>query len=323
MKGRTITLMTIVLGLCLVLGSISAGAWIKGTGVIDMGSAFVDRNNGVERYNSMEGDGYLEIGPGGFGRGSGVGRVHSAQVNGSDAKIHVGGTRISYSGKTPLVGFNSIESKSMYGGTGTTVQESFSVNEMEREQASYVGGRSQVIGFDNKVSFNGTWMTMTTSHKPFEKDIMSRQVYSGTFEIEKQTTFGGIAEKIPSLSLVVLPNQSAVQVDDAIVRDYVVTNDGDTPLLDVVLIDSRVGQIDLDKSRLNPGDVALGRVDYIIKEQDIHRPQNDLVRATGSDLQGNVAVATANTSMILVRAPESNLAANISANISSGGSLLG
>ncbi len=286
----------IILTLVLVLGSSSAGAKISGTGTIDLGTSVIDRKDGFEYYNSMQGDGHLEM-----GHGNGT-----APEGGGHAKGFGSGVKIAYSGEVPLVGLKQVQSKSLADGTKNSFQESFSVNEMESEQSSYQDPGSQLVGFENKVSFNGTWETTTSSHAIFKRDIKSHQKYSGNFEIEKLILFGS-KTKEASLSLKVTPSHRVAWVGDETDRHYEVANTGGTTIPDVKVIDSRLGFVALDRTYLNPGEVAVGSANYTIGQEDAPGPINDTVWASGSDLRRNAVTVNANVSVELVLPPALDL----------------
>jgi len=48
---------------------------------------------------------------------------------------------------------------------------------------------THLIGIDTKTSFNGTWGTDAKWHKIFYKDIKAHEMFTGTFEAEKQIKF--------------------------------------------------------------------------------------------------------------------------------------
>ena len=83
--------------------------------------------------------------------------------------------KLTYSGTTPLVGANHLASA-----IGGTVDEEFAVNEIERDQTTFVTSTKDenetdnpvhLMGIDTKNSFEGTWGTVSTWYEMFSKDI--------------------------------------------------------------------------------------------------------------------------------------------------------
>ncbi len=180
----------------------------SGTGYFEVGSSVVDRRMGLEYYSFMYGDGRLEM-----DSKSGVSTKATnvyGTLNGSDVPLNLlEDVKISYSGKTPMVGMKYIHSNDFYGGIGAEVQEFFEVTEMERIQTTYFASTdaaSQVfdpanatairsaspahlVGMDVASSFNGTWQSDYRWHKIFYKDMKEHQTFSGDFDVERTLRF--------------------------------------------------------------------------------------------------------------------------------------
>jgi hypothetical protein len=283
MKGRG--LVFLMLGVSFLVASCPAGGWVSGTGAVEVSRSVVDRMNEFEYYNIMRGDGSLDMGPSAKG-GSNLERG-----------VSPGTFSLSYSGDVPLVGMKRIDKGSALAGTKTTIQESFSAHEIEKEETTSLG--TQLVGTDTKLSFNGTYVTTSNRHQIFTSDVTSRQVFSGTFDIQKQIIFGSITDLSPSITIAVSPTESSAVVGGVVTRYYEVANVGPVPVQGLVLVDSRAGPVPLSKVVLNPGEVATAESSFVVNLEDLPGPLNDAVRATGSDLQGNAAVASAaaNTSL--------------------------
>ena len=180
----------------------------SGTGYFEVGSSVVDRRMGLEYYSFVYGDGTLQM----DSRSAVSNRAGDVRgtIDGSNVPLNLlEDIKISYSGKTPMVGVKSINSRAFYGGIGVQVQEAFEVTEMERVQTTYFastdpGSRvsdpaeaealrraspSQMVGMDVATSFNGTWESDYRWHKIFYKDMSERQTFSGTFEVERTLRF--------------------------------------------------------------------------------------------------------------------------------------
>jgi hypothetical protein len=181
---------------------------IAGTGTIDIAHSVVDKKLALEYYNVMQGDGDIEM-----DSTSGVSqsaRKIQAPINGSNAPVNLQDTiRLTYSGKTPLVGTKFIRSDDFWGGIGAEVKESFSVTEMDKVQNTYFASTNpatnmqnpkevferlknspvHAVGMDSKTSFNGTWVTDAKWHKIFYKNVKIHEAFTGKFEVEKSIQF--------------------------------------------------------------------------------------------------------------------------------------
>ena len=180
----------------------------SGTGYFEVGSSVVDRRMGLEYYSFMYGDGRLEM-----DSKSGVSTKATnvyGTLNGSDVPLNLlEDLKISYSGKTPMVGMKYIHSNDFYGGIGAEVQEFFEVTEMERIQTTYFASTdaashvsdsanatairstspAHLVGMDVASSFNGTWQSDYRWHKIFYKDMKEHQNFSGVFDVERSLRF--------------------------------------------------------------------------------------------------------------------------------------
>jgi uncharacterized repeat protein (TIGR01451 family) len=287
MKGRG--LIFLLLGVGLLLASGPAGGWVSGTGTVDISRSVVNSMDEFEFYSAMSGNGNLDMGAGAKG--------FSKFEDGASART----ARLSYSGNVPLVGLKRVERGSLLSGTRTSVEEAFSATEIEKEETTRVGsGDSQLVGTDTKLSFNGTYMTSSNMHQPFSTDISSHQRFTGNFEIDKMISFGGLADRRPSIALAVLPEESFAEAGAVVTRNYEVANIGNVPVQGLTLIDSRAGPVTLSKADLNPGEVASAAASFIVPEEDLPGPQNDSVQVTGVDFQGNLAAASAVATVNLI-----------------------
>ena len=181
---------------------------IAGTGIIDIDNSIVDKKLALEYHNVMQGDGDIEMDS--TNTVSQVSRKIQAPINGSITPMNLyDNVRLTYSGKTPLVGMKSIKSDAFWGGMGAEVTESFSVTEMDKIQSTYFASTSpasylknpnalveqlrnspvHAVGMDSKTSFNGTWMTDAKWHKFFYKDVKIHEAFTGKFEVEKSIQF--------------------------------------------------------------------------------------------------------------------------------------
>mgnify|MGYP001191483987 CR=1 FL=1 len=288
MKGRGLIFLLQGVGLMLLIGP--ALGWVDGTGTVDISRSVVNRMEEFEYYTAMKGDGSLAL-----GRGSGG---SSDAGIGNPART----ASLSYSGDVPLVGLKRVESGSLFSGTKSSIMEAFSATEIEKEETTGIrSGGSQLVGTENKLSFNGTYVTSSNMHQLFAADISSHQKYSGKFEIENTISFGSLTDRRPSISLVVRPEETFVGAGDVVARNYEVVNTGTVSVQGLTLVDSRIGAIPLSKTSLNPGDSASAAASFIIQEGDLPGPLTDLVEVKGFDLDGNQAVASAAATVEVIR----------------------
>ena len=181
---------------------------VAGTGSFDVDVSVVDKKLALEYYNFMSGDGDLEM-------DSNTATAERSSrlpglVNGTPVPLNLfENSRISYSGKTPLVGLKYINSKEFYGGIGAEILESFQVTEMDRisstffastNPASYIKDPRKIaqllgvspvhtVGIETKNAFNGTWETDARMHKFFSKDVKAHERFSGKFDVDKMLKF--------------------------------------------------------------------------------------------------------------------------------------
>ncbi|MDM7911855.1 MAG: hypothetical protein QUS09_02040 [Methanotrichaceae archaeon] len=182
---------------------------VAGTGSFEVGVSVKDRELALEYYNFMYGDGDLEMDTNTV-EAQRASRLQESAGNDSAQLLNLfEGTRMTYSGKTPLVGVKYIHSKAFWGGIGAEVTETFSVTEMDREgttffastnPASYLKDPKKIaevlgvspvhtVGISTRNAFNGTWETNSRMHKFFSKDVKSHERFSGKFEVEKLLKF--------------------------------------------------------------------------------------------------------------------------------------
>ncbi len=181
---------------------------VTGTGAFEVGVSVKDRQLALEYYNFMYGDGDLEMDSGT------VEAQRAAKLPGMDGGPAVPlnlweGNKLTYSGKTPMVGMKYIHSKAFWGGIGAEITETFSVTEMERVGSSYFASTNpasyitdpkmieemlktspvHTVGIQTKNSFNGTWQTDARMHKMFSKDLKVHESFTGKFDVEKMIKF--------------------------------------------------------------------------------------------------------------------------------------
>jgi hypothetical protein len=184
---------------------------IAGTGSFEVGVSVNDKTQALEYYNFMQGDGDLEMDSSTVDSGKAA-KIPGSTGNASDQPVPLNlleDSKISYSGKTPLVGFKYIHSNDFWGGIGAEITESFAVTQLDRESTTFFAsadpastikdpkkiaemlGTSPVdtVGINSKSAFNGTWTTDSRMHKFMEKDVKAHESFTGQFEVEKLIKF--------------------------------------------------------------------------------------------------------------------------------------
>ena len=181
---------------------------VTGTGTFEVAVSVKDRQLALEYDNFMYGDGDLEM------DSATVEAQRAAKLPGMESGPAVPlnlweGSKLTYSGKTPMVGTKYINSKAFWGGIGAEIMETFSVTEMEREGSSYFASTNpasyitdpekieemlktspvHTVGIETKNSFNGTWQTDARMHKMFSKDLKVHESFTGKFDVEKMIKF--------------------------------------------------------------------------------------------------------------------------------------
>ncbi len=181
---------------------------VVGTGTFEVGVSVKDRELALEYFNFMYGDGDLELDTGT------VQAQKAAKLPGMEKGTSVPlnlyeSSKLTFSGKTPMVGMKYIHSKAFWGGIGAEIAETFSVTEMEREGSSYFASTNpasymtdakkieeilraspvHTVAMQTRNSFNGTWQSDAKMHKMFSKDVKLHESFSGQFEVEKMIKF--------------------------------------------------------------------------------------------------------------------------------------
>ncbi|MCX6678442.1 MAG: SpaA isopeptide-forming pilin-related protein, partial [Methanothrix sp.] len=166
---------------------------LRGVGIIESRTSIEDKTIALEYDDALAGEGKIEL--------------ESAQAMSEAAKklqrdvpsLDPGNqsrmnffeeTKLAFQGAKPLTGEKSIHSMAFYGGSGAKIKNIFSVEEMEKVQTIHFGSTDQassphMIGTDLKSSFNGTMVTDSRMHNMFRRDIKSRQLFSGVFNLDK------------------------------------------------------------------------------------------------------------------------------------------
>gem|GEM_PF-154517 len=277
---------------------------VTGTGAVEMSTSMIDKRIALEYFNSLAGDGSMEMDSERVLSEAAYKVKRDAGSNNSTSLNLFENSKITYSGETPLTGDKFMRSKSFYGGIGASVKETFSVKEMEADLKSYLGTTStatsaHIIGQDTKSTFDGAWATETEWHKIFDKNIKSRQAFSGKFEMDRQIKLHEKAVYKSYLNCSKTPSAMRVREGDVIVYEYRVVNPSDTVISNLRLEDSDLGQISLDKTTLLPDQTAYGTKASTVTEQDIlDGPRETTATASGTDNLGERVVSTCKADLI-------------------------
>jgi hypothetical protein len=107
---------------------------VSGTGVIDASTQIIDKKIALKYYDKMAGDGDLELdSENAYSQNADKLKRNITSIDGgNESKLNLfERTKMTYSGKTPLMGEKYLS------GIGAKIQETFSVNEMEKEETSF------------------------------------------------------------------------------------------------------------------------------------------------------------------------------------------
>jgi hypothetical protein len=113
---------------------------VSGTGIIDASTSIIDKKIALEYYNTMVGNGDLELDQeNAYSQNADKLKRNISSVNGgNESNLNLfERTKLTYAGETPLTGGKYLNSKEFYGGIGANIQETYSVNEMEKDETSF------------------------------------------------------------------------------------------------------------------------------------------------------------------------------------------
>jgi len=181
---------------------------VAGTGIIDVSTSMVDKNIALHYQNSLAGNGSIEL-DSENALSESASRLQRPMDNNTTPMNLYEDTRLIYSGETPLSGGKYLESREFFGGIGASINEAFSVSEMEKDQKTFFASTdpasnevdlnksnqlrnassTHLVAIETKNSFNGTWETDSRLHKILYKDIRAHELFTGVFEVEKTIKF--------------------------------------------------------------------------------------------------------------------------------------
>jgi len=98
---------------------------------------------------------------------------------------------------------------------------------------------------------------------------------------------------LPELPLSIKPNKKYLKEGEVITYTYSIKNDGNSEVRDLVLVDDRLGPIDLNEKTLLPGDMLAVTKDYKVSVSDFPGPLENYAHAHGKDAVNNTIVGMA------------------------------
>jgi hypothetical protein len=181
---------------------------IAGSGIVDVSTSIVDKNIALHYQNSLAGNGDIDL-DSENALSESASRLQRPMDNNTTPLNLYEDTKLTYSGETPLTGGKYLESREFFGGIGASINEAFSVSEMEKDQKTFFASTdpssnevdpdkinqlrntssTHLVAIKTKNSFNGTWETDSRLHKILYKDIKAHELFTGTFEAEKTIKF--------------------------------------------------------------------------------------------------------------------------------------
>ena len=144
---------------------------VSGTGIIDVSTSIVDKRIALEYFNNMAGDGDFELdSEHAYSQNSDkLKRTIASVNNGKEAELNLyEKTKLTYSGETPLVGAKFLQSKDFYGGMGAKVQETFAVNEMEKDQTTFFVSTAPYNPKQPKKALDKDYLNLLAAYYPEE-----------------------------------------------------------------------------------------------------------------------------------------------------------
>ena len=173
---------------------------VSGIGLVDASTSIRDREIALEYHGAMSGDGEIEMD---------TTQVYSQEANQLSRQTpdcngqngtslnnlnFIDDTKLIYNGSQPLTGSKVISSGRLYGGINADVKETFSFNQIEKDQKTFFGSTqnstiNQTVGINTLSSFNGTWETNSSMTKMFYGSINSNQNFTGEFAIQTEVKF--------------------------------------------------------------------------------------------------------------------------------------
>jgi hypothetical protein len=254
-------------------------AFIRGSGEESIAQA---GHGGLSAQGDREGNILLVAGDDLYAQSAQIGHTTT------DGSITAGNTFIAVSQNNPLVtGSGSVHA------TGNSVFNS-APNENEGQLRFYAPRQSNIDMAD------GT--------------LLNSEVYPGTVPADRIAGFLLFTNNpashpyIPDVSFYFAPQSPALAVSkvasvevanvgETIIYTYRITNSGDVPFNAITAIDDKLGTITLDRSSLEPGEIATGTATYTIQAADRPGPLVNTVTVTATPVTGAAVVVTATASV--------------------------
>lgn len=170
----------------------------------------------------------------------------------------------------------------------------------------------------------------TVSHVVVESDLPGP--LSNTATVTATPRFGGepaltaadaqtvMLTGAPSLVLTRQSSRTSATVGDTIVYTFTLRNAGDVSLTDLVLVDTRLGQLEIAQQELSPGASVVVVATTTVEERDLPDPLANTATAQASPKYGSgLLTATAGGQVTLFGLPAINLTQQASTNIANVG----
>ncbi len=165
---------------------------LRGMGIIESRTSIEDKTIALEYDDALAGEGKIEL-ESAQAMSEAAEKlqrdVPSLDPENQSSLNFFEDTKLAFHGAKPLTGEKSIHSMAFYGGSDAKIKNTFSVEDIEKEQTIHFGSTDRAssphtIGTDLKSSFNGTMETDSKMHNMFSRDIKSRQLFSGVFSLD-------------------------------------------------------------------------------------------------------------------------------------------
>ncbi|MCO5208951.1 MAG: hypothetical protein M9936_04595 [Caldilinea sp.] len=104
----------------------------------------------------------------------------------------------------------------------------------------------------------------------------------------------------PAIQLAVQADSSNANVGDTVSFTYIAQNVGDVTLTGVSITDARLGEIQLDRMVLQPGQNASGSASYVVRESDLDGPLAVTATAAGNPPGGLAVVSVQRSTQVAI-----------------------
>jgi hypothetical protein len=113
-------------------------------------------------------------------------------------------------------------------------------------------------------------------------------------------------DEVASLSVEKTVTPDVAGIGDTVTYRFRIVNTGSVALSGLVAIDNKLGSITLDRTTLQPGQLARATVSYVVQASDLPGPLNNTLSVTANSAGGNVITGSASASVTLTAGENSN-----------------